>query len=110
MSENEFAKMVDGIEKKQEQEKNPKRNGVAKALPLILMVILGFLVGFSFQMVFIGDLNEQVSVPSECALRNTNEVMWNPSIITQSDGNNNVVGIPICLPFDRATGQRIKNA
>lgn len=76
-----------------------------KFVPFAFVLIIGFLLGTVVMMV---NQSPAQQVSSECALRNTAQIYWIPSLITQQDLNENVVGIPICIPIDKNTGQRVK--
>jgi len=78
-----------------------------KLMPFAVVLVLGFLLGAIAGNIATNS-TQDISVPSECALRNTAQISWIPSLVTQTDANENIVGIPICIPFDKNTGQRVK--
>lgn len=79
-----------------------------KYFPFVFVLIFGFLIGTIFGVAFLGGSNHQIVAQNECSLRNTDQIIWIPSLVTQSDLNENVVGIPVCIPFDKNTGNPVK--
>jgi len=83
------------------------QDSVIKFMPFAFVLVFGFLLGAIAGNIATNS-TQDISLPSECALRNTAQIYWIPSLITQQDLNENVVGIPICIPIDKNTGQRVK--
>ena len=101
-------KAEEGIKKlAKDIERNKLIDSFVKIIPFAFVLIVGFLLG---TVVVSFNHQDSVSIPNECFLRNTPAIHWYPSMVTQMDANGNVVGIPICMPFDVKTGQRIKNS
>lgn len=83
-------------------------DSLVKFFPFAFVLIFGFLIGTIVGITFLSNNSDQSVTIGECALRNTDQIAWIPSLVTQADLNENVVGVPICVPIDKNTGQRVK--
>lgn len=82
-------------------------DSIMKFMPFVCVLVIGLLVGVIFGIGLTNSMQD-ATIPNECALRNTDQIAWIPSLVTQSDLNENVVGIPVCIPFDKNTGNPVK--
>ena len=93
-----------------------------KKLEGLYLFVIGALIGIVLCGAFVAllpssssngvDANTAVKIAyanSECLMRSTDTILWFPSMVTQVDSQGNISGIPVCIPLDRKTGQRLKN-
>jgi len=99
-------------EKQTEKKKADYYSWVQIAIVVLIILLIGFGIGQylprSSSQLDSSTMAELTLAGTECALRSNDVYAWIPSIVPQEADNGNLIGIPVCVPIDKNTGQRVK--